>query len=124
VEKLKDIKDIVDVVDYSLYYLVGSISFLLILLILTILFFRRPKRKRKITQKEVSLQNLQNINYDDDKDIAYIFTLNIDEFINDTNKEEINNILNKLKEYKYKKYISKINNDLKQDIKNIIGRIK
>ena len=123
-EKLKDIKDIVDIVDYSLYYLIGSISLFLVVLLLAFFYFKKPKRRKKPTSKEMSLLNLQSIDYDDEKSMAYIFTLNIDEFIDESNKEEINDVLNKLEEYKYRKYISKANSDLKQSIKKIVERIK
>jgi len=124
VEKLKDIKDIVDIVDYSLYYLIGSVALFLVILLLAIFYFKKPKRRKKPTSKEMSLLNLQSINYDDEKSMAYIFTLNIDEFIDESNKEEINDVLNRLEEYKYRKNISKADSDLKQSIKKIVERIK
>jgi hypothetical protein len=123
-EKLKDIKDIVDVVDYSLYYLVGSLLLFLVCLVCLLYYFKKPKRRKKLTSKEIALKHLMSIDYEDEKSMAYIFTLNIDEFINQDNKEKIDSVLNRLEEYKYKKDISKASNDLKQDIKEIIEEIK
>ncbi len=123
-EKLKDIKDIVDVVDYSLYYLIGSLLFFLICLVLLWYYFKKPKRRKKPTLREIALKNLKSIDYEDEKSMAYIFTLNIDEFINENNKEKIDNALKILEEYKYRKNISKASSDLKQNIKEIIKEIK
>ncbi len=123
-EKLKDIKDIVDVVDYSLYYLLGSILFFLVCLVLLLYYFKKPKRRKKPTSREIALNHLKSIDYEDEKSMAYIFTLNIDEFINQDNQGKVDSVLNRLEEYKYRKNISKASSNLKQNIKEIIKEIK
>ncbi len=123
-EKLRDIKGIVEVVDYSMYYLTALI-FLAIVVVATIVWFlRKPKRRNKPTSKQMALKNLRNIDYENSKDTAYGFTLNIPFFINEKNREEINKILSKLETYKYKKEIPDMDKELKMSIKKIIERLK
>jgi len=122
-EKLKDIKNIVAVVDYSLYYLIGLIFIAIVVLIAIVLFIKRPKKRKRATSRDMALKHLKNINYEDEKELAYAFTLNIDYFTNEKNENEIKSILKKLEEFKYKKYVQKADKELKRDIKKVIKEI-
>ena len=122
--KLKDIKGIVEVGDYSMYYLLGYI--LLAILIFAVIFYllTQPKKRKKPTEKEMALMELKSIDYDNSKDIAYKFTLNISFFTVAENEKEIDDLLDKLEIYKYKKEIPDMDSELKKSIKKIIGRLK
>ena len=123
-EKLRDIKDIVDVVDYSLYYLVAVFISLLFLTLFAIYYIKKPKKQTKLTPRDIALQNLLSIDYEDEKSIAYQFTLNIDYFIDQDNQKAIEKVLKKLEEFKYRKYVTKADRSIKKDIKKIIEAIK
>jgi len=124
VAKLRDIKGIVEVSDYSMYYLIALSLAVLIVIWVIIYILMQPKARKKPTNRQTALKNLKNINYGDVKEIAYTFTLNAPFFINETNKQDIDMILNKLEIFKYKKYIPKMEKDLKSEIKNMIKRFK
>jgi flagellar biosynthesis/type III secretory pathway M-ring protein FliF/YscJ len=124
VAKLKDIKGIVEVSDYSMYYLIALSLIVLIVIWVIIYILMQPKARKKPTNRQIALKNLQNINYDDTKEIAYNFTLNAPLFINETNKKDIDMTLDKLEIFKYKKDVPKMEKDLKSEIKNMIKRFK
>ena len=123
-EKLRDIKDIVDVVDYSLCYLVAVAICLLLLILFAIYYIKKSQKRTEVTSKDIALQNLLSIDYQDEKSIAYQFTLNIDYFIDKTNQEVIEKVLKRLEEFKYRKYVTKADRSIKKDIKDVIGAIK
>ncbi len=122
--KLKDIKDIVEVGDYSMYYLLAYI--LLAILIFVVIFYilTKPRRRKKPTNKEMALTALKSMNYDNSKETAYGFTLNIPFFITDENKKEIEDILEKLEIYKYKREIPQMDSELKDRIKKAVKGLK
>jgi len=123
-EKLRDIKDIVGVSDYSMYYLIGYIILAILIFWVIIYLLSRQKKSKKLTKKEKALQELKNIDYKNSKDIAYKFTLNIPFFIDEKNEIEIEELLENLKIYKYKKDIPTMDKELKQRIKKMIGAVK
>ncbi len=123
-EKLRDIKDIVEVSDYSIYYLFGYITLAILIFCVIIYLLSRQKKRKKLTKKEMALQELKNIDYENSKDIAYKFTLNIPYFIDEKNKKEIEELLESLKMYKYKKDILTMDKELKQRVKKMIGVVK
>ena len=123
-EKLRDIKGIVEVTDYSLYYLIGAILAVVIVLAILIYIFMQPKKRKKPTSAQIALKNLKNIDYENSKDVSYVFTLNIPFFETPENKEKIRELLDKLEVYKYKKYIPNMDKELKDDIKSFIKGLK
>ena len=123
-EKLKDIKGIVQVSDYSLYYLLAILLAFIVVLIVAFYLYRKPRARKKPTSKEIALKNLQDIDFQNPKDIAYGFTLNIPFFISDENRSEMENLLEKLEIYKYKKEIPNMEEELKQSIKKIIKGLR
>jgi len=124
VAKLRDIKGIVEVSDFSMYYLIALSLIVLIIVFIIIYILMQPKPRKKPTNKQVALKNLKNLKYNDEKEVAYVFTLNAPFFINETNEKEVKAILKKLEVYKYRRYIPKIEKDLKNKIKNMIKRFK
>lgn len=123
-EKLRDIKGIVEVTDYSIYYLIALIFLIIAAIVVIVWFLRKPKKRKKPTSKEIALQHLKDIDYENSKDIAYTFSLNIPFFINEKNSEEIKKILEKLDVYKYKKEIPNMDKELKNSIRKIIKGLK
>ncbi|NOX16087.1 MAG: hypothetical protein GXP61_08705 [Epsilonproteobacteria bacterium] len=123
VAKLRDIKGIVEVSDYSLYYLIALIILALLIIAVIVYILVQPKKSKKATSKEIALKKLKEINYDNSKEIAYIFTLNIPFFINDKNRQKIDETLKKLEIYKYKKETLDMDENLKNDILQIIKEV-
>ena len=123
-EKLRDIKGTVEVVDYSMYYLIVLIFLVFVAIIAIIWFLRKPKKRKKPTSAQKALQNLKDIDYENSKDIAYTFSLNIPFFTNEKNSEEIKKILEKAEVYKYKKDIPDMDEEFKKSVKKIIERLK
>jgi len=123
--QLKDIKPIVEVVDHSLYYF-SAIVLIIVVLISVILYkyFNRIKPSKKPTQKQLILQKLQNLDYNDTKDVIYSFSVDLFPLINEDKKEQYETIVSKLSQYKYKKEIEQLSEQLKQEIQQFIKGIK
>ncbi len=122
IKGLKDIKPIVDIPDNSL--IIFSVILFVILIILILLYLLlKPKRKRrkKLTQRELDLQELKNIDFSNDKEVAYTFSTKASEFLDAKKYKEI---VSKLESYKYKKDTPKMSEELKKEIKKVIGGIK
>jgi len=122
IKGLKDIKPVVEIHDNSIIIFAVTVFSLIILLTLIYLLLK-PKRKRrkKLTLREINLEKLKSINFDDDKDIAYTFSSLAEEFID---KALYQDILKELEEFKYKKQTPPMPETLKSKIKNIIKDIK
>ena len=123
IKGLKDIKPIVEIPDNSLLILTIISFIVLIVLILLYLLVKpkRRKRKPKPTKRELNLQRLKNIDFSNDKDIAYTFTTLANEFLDEV---VYNKIVSKLDIYKYKKDTPPMPKSLKEEIKKAIGGIK
>jgi len=123
--QLKDIKSIVDVPDNSLYILIAIISVVVIVvLFLAFKYFTRIKKTKQLTIKEIALKKLKNLDYENTKEIVYSFSVDGALFINEKNKEQFELLEKELKNYKYKKIVEKLPNDLKDKIKNYIKGVK
>lgn len=122
IKGLKDIKPIVEIPDNSLIVL-GIISFIVLIALSLLYLLVKPKRRKrkKPTQRELNLQKLKNIDFSNDKDIAYTFTTLANEFLDD---EVYNKIVSKLEVYKYKKDTPPMPKSLKEQIKKEIRGIK
>ena len=124
-KELKDIKDIVEVPDSSFMILMSVIVLTLLLLALALYFFKnRRRRRKKPTAKEVALERLQNLNYDDTKEVVYLFEELGEMFLNEKNQVEFYKIKEELKVYKYKKEIPPLDRDIEERIKAFIKEIK
>ena len=122
--KLKDIKGIVAVSDYSMYYLLGYIALAVLIFVVIFYLLTKPRKRKKPTKKEIALKTLGGMDFANPKETAYKFTLNIPFFTNDDNKKEIEDIVEKLEIYKYKKEIPKMDSELKERIKKVIKGLK
>jgi len=114
--KIHDIKNIVEIPDNSIYLFYALIIFsILLVLLLLFLTYQYFKLKKPSKQKEY-YKILQNINFDNQKESAYT----ISKYGQLLAKEElevmlIDELIDDLEEYKYKKNIS---NTISDNIKN------
>ena len=123
IEKLKDIKPNVIIPDNSLVILLSFIFVLLIIGTLVYLFFKKLKRRKKPTLKEIKLKELKALDFSDDKEVAYKFTTDAYLFLDDKNKDKYEEIVKKLEPYKYKKDIPAMPKELKSSIKEFIRKL-
>ncbi len=124
-EKLKDIKDIVSVEDYSFEILLAIIFFSIIIFLFALYFYKnRRKRRKRLTPREIALNSLKSIDYNNQKEVAYRFTTNGAMFVDEKNEQEFKDIEEKLLEYKYKKDVPKLDKDLEIRVKEFIKGLK
>ncbi len=120
IEKLKDIKPIVQIPDNSLIMISVVVFVIMIVLVLLYLLLKKPKRRKKPTLKEIKLKELKELDFSDDKEVAYRFTTDAYLFLDDANREKYNNIEKELSSYKYKKEVPSMPKKLKDEIKEFI----
>jgi len=124
-EQLRDIKDIVEVHEHSLETLIGIIILsLLVIGIILYLYKNRRRRRKRLSPKEIALNSLKSIDYDNPKDVAYRFTTNGFLFINENNQKEYKDIEKELLVYKYKKDVPQVDKGLENRIKMFIKELK
>ena len=124
IKGLKDIKPIVEIPDNSLLILGVSLFTLIVLLSLLYLLLKPKRRRRKkLTPLELKKKELKELNFNDDKEVAYIFTTHAEEFINEKNFSEYKKLVKELEPYKYKKEVPKMDEELKNKIKRFIDAI-
>ena len=124
-EQLRDIKDIVEVHEHSLETLIGiTVLSLVILGVLFYLYKNRRKRRKRLTSKEIALNNLKSIDYSNPKEVAYRFTTDGFLFVNENNEKEYRDIEKELLVYKYKKDVPSLEKGLENRIKEFIKELK
>jgi len=116
---LHDIKPLLEIQEYSLYYFLLLMAFS-IALIATIIFFlvKYFRSKNNFTLRKEHFESLNNIDFSDSKRSAYDITFYGATFKNDSlqTKEEYEKLLEKVEEYKYKKNVNSINEDVKKQL--------
>jgi len=123
--QLKDIKPIVEVHSNSL-----SILIALTLLVVGVVAFgvykylTRVRKTPQPTQKELAFERLKNLNFDKTKELVYGFSLDGSLFCDETNRAEFEQIEKELQEYKYKKEVAKLPDELQERIKSFIAKLK
>lgn len=123
--QLKDIKSVVEVPDSSLYIFI-ALSLLLLALILYGLYryFRRVKRSKKLSAKELAYKRLKDIEGKSTKELLYSFSVDGSLFLNDTNRAEFEAIERELEPYKYKRESEEIPEELLERVKKFIKGVK
>jgi ATP-dependent Zn protease len=116
-ESLKDIRDIFQWSDYIWY-------FLPIVLIIAILIVFFKKRDKNISQKELYLQELKKLDFNNTKISSYKATKYI-RFLAKTQKEKEKaaQIIKMLERYKYVKNPPKLDQDIKSHIEIFINMV-
>ena len=124
-EELRDIEDFVTISDQSILYFLLSISAIIIIIILIIVIYfwlKKPKKIYKQTLKDKAKIELENINFDNTKEMIYIFSENIQIIVK--NDEDINKFLLKLNKYKFRKHIPDLDDKDLDFIKKMIDKVK
>jgi len=123
--QLKDIKPIVEVHDMSLYYLIAIITLILAIgIFIAYKYFTRIKKSKKPTAKQIAFEKLKKLDYSHTKEVVYCFSVEGFLFVNEKNKEQFQSLEKELENFKYKKDVENLPQNLIQEIKNFIKGIK
>ncbi len=114
-DRLKDIKPLVEISDFSFYAYIFAliISFLLFF----ILFYKLMKifKKKRVDKRKEMIETLRNIDIEDSKRAAYTITKLGRELVWDDRSFKIfEELLRRLQRYKYKKEVSKLDDEVKR----------
>jgi hypothetical protein len=124
-EELKDIKDIVEVHEQSFMLLIGLILITLLLISWAVYAFKyRRKKRKKQTPKEIALERLKKLDYNNTKDVVYTFEEQSEYFINEKNRDKFDAIKKELGVYKYKREIPPLDSKIASKIKSFIKELK
>ena len=124
-EGLHDIKEIVEVQEHSLMILSGWVLFALAIMMMAFYLFKnRRKRRKKATPKELALQKLRAIDYNNPKEVVYTFQEQAKLFLEDKNRQEFDAIMTALEVYKYKKDVPTLADEIKAKIEAFIRGLK
>ena len=122
--KIHDIKDIVKIPDNSIFIYYGLILVGLLLCIIIIIFIFKYFKNKKVNQREIYFNILKNIDFKDSKQDAYIITKHLRLLVkSDREKILANELINELEDYKYKKDVPTINQDIKNKLNTLLGII-
>lgn len=126
-DNLKDINELEIINNYDFFYY-NSFFILLIISSLLIFIYIRNKYKytkeRKKSVKEISYENLININYINTKESVYTFSENIAYFSNIVESKEYKIVIKNIEKYKYKEETIDLLNEDIQDMMKLIKKIK
>ncbi|WP_281951346.1 hypothetical protein [Nitrosophilus kaiyonis] len=117
-EKLKDIKPIVEIPDFSFYAYIFSISIFTIFLLLLIYKIIKILSSKKIDKRKEMIKKLKKVNFENPKKAAYQITKYGRELVYDDRSYKIfEELLKRLQKYKYKKEVSKADEETKKYFK-------
>lgn len=122
-ENLRDIKEIVEISSNSWIFLLIFCIFIFAFLLFFIKFYLKTDSNSAVFAKKQAFLRLKNLNFQNAKSCAYEFSENFTYFLNAENSSKFSQINEKLKKYKYKKIVPKLDENLKMQIKEIIGEI-
>jgi len=124
-EGLRDIKEVVEVQEHSLAMLLGLVAVALLLLALGVYLFKnRRRRRKKLTAKELALEKLRNLDYNNAKEVVYTFEAEAEKFLSEKNQEAFNEITKELGIYKYKKEVPTLEPKVAEKIKTFIKGLR
>ena len=124
-EGLRDIKDIVEINEHSFALFIATLLFALLLLFLGLYLFKnRRGRRKKPTPRALAKEALEQLNFDNTKEVVYDFLEYGVLFIIEKNEEAFKKIEDALAPYKYKKEVPALEEQLKKDIKSFIKGVK
>jgi len=120
--KLKDIKPLVEIDDHSLWLFLAMILAFFIAVALIWYLIKKPKRRkrRRLSQKELAIKALKEIDFSNTKEAVYSFSTNIQKLLPKERLDEYRDFLRDIELYKYKKDVPKLNEDDLAKIKEII----
>lgn len=120
IEQLKDIKPLeVLSINYTPYFItLGVVVFSLFVLIAIFLYL---KSKKELTKRQVAIKALQQLDFTaDSKTIAYCFTLYGKECVEPAYYDEFQNIISELEQFKYKKDVDHLSQELIDEMREFI----
>ena len=126
-KNLKDIKPPVEISDYSLWVFIAVILLALALFATVAYILKRKLRKKRRFFKsdlELARERIEAIDYSNPKSVAYTFIEDVSKFVEPNRSQEYNSILRELEDYKYKKEVPQMSEELQAKIKNFIKGIK
>ena len=107
--KLNDIKGLVDIPDNSVFIFSALVFLVLALLFLLVLFIIRLLKNRKKDLRKEYFEILENIDFNDSKQSAYIVTKYARLLAKNEREQKIaNELIEELEKYKYKKEVDTI----------------
>ncbi len=111
--EIHDIKPLVEVPDYSLYIFIVLIIFAIVFILAAIYGIYKFFKKNNTLEKQY-YNELKNINYEDAKQSAYLITKYVRFLAKNENEKKLSSeLIYLLDEYKYKKDIKPISNEIK-----------
>lgn len=123
-ENLRDIKGIIEISSNSWIFLPIFCIFIFVFLLYFIKFnLNKIHTNSAMFAKKHAFLKLKNLNFQNAKSCAYEFNENFVYFLNAKNNDKFSQINEKLQQYKYKKIVPKLDENLKMQIKEIIGEI-
>ena len=126
-KNLKDIKPPVEISDYSLWVFIAVILLALVIFAIVAYILKRKLRKKRRFFKsdlELARERIEAIDYSNPKSVAYTFIEDVSKFVEPNRSQEYNSILRELEDYKYKKEVPQMSEELQAKIKNFIKGIK
>ena len=128
--KLKDIKPPLDIdtfwQEFAIY--AGAVFGLLLLsigiVLIYLLIFKRRKRRKRLSPKELALNELKELDFKNTKDAVYNFSINAQTLASSEQKSKLEDILNSLEKYKYKKDVDALSKSDIRAIKEFIKELK
>ncbi|MBA5248496.1 MAG: hypothetical protein FE834_03020 [Gammaproteobacteria bacterium] len=119
--QIKDIKALVTILDNSFVYLLIMLAVaLLVLCIAGYYGWQKIQLKRRNDKKKRALKILKSLDFNDSKTVAYHFSCYAIELVDDTNKQEFEAISRALLDYKYKKQVGSLSQDLVAQVKRFV----
>jgi len=125
VEGLRDIKGIVEINEQSFLLFLAIVFFTLLFLFLGLYLFKnRRRRRKKPMPRALAKELLEQLNYDNTKEVVYDFLEHGALFVTDENREAFKKIEDALASYKYRKEVPILEEQLKKEIKNFIKGVR
>ena len=112
--KLHDIKELEKIPDNSIFVFSTLIFFAILILLIILFFLIKFIKNKKQNPKKQYFEILKNIDFNDSKSFAYIFTKYSRLIVsNEREKKLANELIDELEKYKYKKDVEKIDEKTK-----------
>jgi len=112
--KLNDIKDLVQIPDYSIYFYYGLIIFVISIFVVVIYIIYNYWKNKKQNIRKIYFKRLKDIDFNNSKKSAYDITKYGYLLVNTTKEKQLlEDLVDKLGDYKYKRDVPIIDDDIK-----------
>lgn len=117
---IHDIKSLTQIPDYSFFIFISLIIVALMIVIVLIYFIYKTFKNRDFKRRN-SFEILKNIDLNDAKKSAYLITQHSRILVSNEKEEKLlNELIESLYQYKYKKNVSSINEESQQKFKTFM----